>query len=84
MTGLVQIRGVPEQVRATLKARAAARGESLNTFLSDLLAREAARPTVQEVLDRAARRSDRATVSALAVVAAARADRELGSDSDPS
>jgi len=73
---LVQIRDVPDEVRAALKARAARRGESLNAYLLGLLRREVERPTVDEVLERAARRSERASVSALAAVSDARSVRE--------
>lgn len=73
---LVQIRNVPEEQRRALKARAAARGESLNTYLLDLISREVARPAVADVLDRAARRAERATASALDAVNAARSDRD--------
>ena len=76
MSSLLQIRNVPDEARRTLKARAAARGESLNTYLLRLLEREVARPTVAEVLDRAARRSERAAVSAVGVLDEARRDRE--------
>ncbi len=76
MGSLLQIRDVPDEARRALKARAAAQGKSLNAYLLDLLDREVARPTVTEVLDRAARRSERATTSAVEVVAAARRDRE--------
>lgn len=76
MSSLLQIRDVPEETRRALKARAAARGESLNAYLLQLIEREVARPTVKEVLDRAARRAERATVSALDVIAVARAERE--------
>jgi plasmid stability protein len=76
MTSLLQIRNVPEEARRALKTRAAARGESLNSYLLELIAREVARPTVAEVLERAARRSERATASAVDVIAAERADRE--------
>jgi hypothetical protein len=41
-----------------------------------LVNREVARPTVGEVLDRAARRAERVDVSALDIVAAGRAERE--------
>ncbi len=68
----MQIRDVPEAVRRTLKARAAARGESLNTYLLDVLSRDAARPSVREVLDRAAARAGVATASALEVMDVAR------------
>ena len=76
MSSLLQIRDVPEETRRALKARAAARGESLNAYLLQLIEREVARPTVREVLDRAARRAERANVSALDGIAAARAERE--------
>ena len=84
MTSLLQIRNVPDQARRALKARAAARGESLNAYLLNLLNREVARPTVAEVLDRAALRSERATTSALDALDEARAQRELHLDEHPS
>lgn len=59
-----------------LKARAAARGESLNTYLLDLIARDVARPTVKEVMDRAARRSERASASAVDLLETAHRERE--------
>ena len=46
---LVQIRDLPEPVHRTLKARAAAAGTSLSEYLRALLAREAARPTPDEL-----------------------------------
>lgn len=73
---LLQIRDVPEDARRALKARAAARGQSLNRYLLELLEREVARPTVEEVLDRAAQRTERASASALEALAAARAERD--------
>jgi len=76
MSSLLQIRGVPEETRRTLKARAAACGKSLNSYLLDLVNREAARPTVAEVLERAARRAERAEASALDIVTDARAERD--------
>lgn len=76
MGALLQIRNVPDEARRALKARAAARGESLNTYLLDLIGRDVARPTVGEVLDRAARRADRANASAVDVLDTARGERE--------
>ena len=76
MASLLQIRDVPDEARRALKARAASRGQSLNTYLLDLIERDVARPTVQEVLDRAARRAGRATASAVDVVAQRREERE--------
>lgn len=76
MSSLIQIRNVPEDQRRVLKARAAARGQSLNSYLLGVLAREVARPSVAEVLDRAARRTERAKASALETVNTARSQRD--------
>ena len=76
MTSLLQIRGVPDQTRRELKARAAARGQSLNAYLLELVDREVARPTVAEILRRAEQRTERATGSAVGIVDAARVARE--------
>ena len=76
MGALLQIRDVPDEVRRVLKARAAARGESLNRYLLELLERDASRPSVQDVLDRAARRAEQATESALAALHEEREERE--------
>jgi plasmid stability protein len=72
----LQIRNVPDDAREALKARAAARGESLNTYLIGLIQRDVARPTVEEVLDRAARRVEAAGESAVAALAEERRARE--------
>ncbi len=76
VASLLQIRNVPDDVRRALKARAAARGESLNAYLLDLLEQAVARPTIQEVLDRAARRAEHASASAVDVLDAVRSQRE--------
>lgn len=76
MSSLLQIRDVPDEARRTLKARAAARGESLNAYMLELIERETARPTVGEVLQRAARRAERADASAVETLDAARAERD--------
>lgn len=51
----VQIRNVPERVHKVLRRRAAEAGQSLQEYLLQLFEREAGRPTVQEVLERAGR-----------------------------
>lgn len=86
MGSLLQIRNVPDEARRALKARAAARGESLNAYLLYLLDREVGRPTMAEVLDRAARRSERASASAVDVLDQARSTRQadLGRDTERS
>jgi plasmid stability protein len=76
MSSLLQIRNVSDDVRRALKARAAARGESLNSYLLNLVAREVERPTVAEVLERAASRSEHLGSTSLDVITAARTDRE--------
>ncbi|WP_448627675.1 FitA-like ribbon-helix-helix domain-containing protein [Geodermatophilus sp. URMC 64] len=76
MGSLLQIRDVPDEVRRALKARAAAQGESLNSYLLRLLARDAARPTAREVFERAAQRGERVEVSAVEALDAARRERE--------
>ncbi len=75
MTSLLQIRNVPEDARRVLKSRAAAKGESLNSYLLALIQREVARPTLTEVLDRAARRAGHSSMSALEVLDEARLER---------
>lgn len=73
---LLQVRNVPEDTRRVLKARAAAGGESLNSYLLRLIEQDAARPTVAEVLDRVTRRSERATASSVQALHDARAERD--------
>jgi plasmid stability protein len=76
MSSLLQIRNVPEETHRALKARAAARGQSLNSYLLEIVSREVARPSVEEVMLRSAQRSEPARASALDLVAAARLERE--------
>jgi plasmid stability protein len=45
----ITIRRVPDSTLATLKARAAQTGKSLQAYLWDVIAREAAHPTFAEV-----------------------------------
>jgi len=47
---VVQVRDVPEEVVATLKARAESKGQSLAAYLRDLLTREAAMPPIEDVM----------------------------------
>jgi hypothetical protein len=50
MTKMVQIKGVPEGVHRTLKARAALRGQTLSDYLRAEMERLAARPSPEELL----------------------------------
>lgn len=47
---IIQIRDVPEDVHRALTKRAALKGMSLSEYLRDLLAREAERPPLEQVL----------------------------------
>ena len=71
----VQIKGVPEQTHAVLRQRAARAHQSLQEYLLGLLVREAGAPTLDEVLDRAGRRTGGA-VSPEQAVEAVRDDRD--------
>jgi plasmid stability protein len=53
----VQIKNVPDETHAVLRARAAAAHQSLQEYLRTLLIEEASRPTLEEVLDRAGGRA---------------------------
>lgn len=53
----IQIKGVPDDVHAELRRRAAAAGQSLQEYLLALLSEEASFPSVDEVLKRAGGRA---------------------------
>ncbi len=53
MSKAIQIRDVPDDVHAAVRARAAAAGLSMSEYLRDELVRLVARPTIAEVLARA-------------------------------
>lgn len=53
---MLQVRDVPDDVHAELRRRAAAAGMSLSDFARLELARLARRPSLTDLLDRAARR----------------------------
>lgn len=78
MTALLQIRNVPDAARQQLKARAATRGQSLNSYLLEVIQREVDRPTADEVFARAAARSERSAVSSVGAIAEARRERQSG------
>jgi hypothetical protein len=70
----VQIKDVPPETFAVLRARAAAANQSLQEYLRSRLIAEACHPTVEEVLDRAARR--RGSLSSNDAQALLREDRD--------
>ena len=57
MTKMLQVRDVPDDVHAQLRRRASAAGMSLSDFVGQELARLARRPSLADLLDRAARRN---------------------------
>jgi plasmid stability protein len=56
MAKIVQVRGVPDEIHRKLRIKAAAAGMSLSGFALAQLIEIADRPTIAEVLDRAAAR----------------------------
>ncbi|MGH9073029.1 MAG: hypothetical protein ACRDZQ_02760 [Acidimicrobiales bacterium] len=75
----LQIRGVPDDIRQTLADRAAARGQSLQSFLLALVTNEARRSTNLALLERFGGRQDGSQLSTAQVTEAldrARAERE--------
>jgi antitoxin FitA len=71
----IQIKGVPDRTHAVLRHRAAAAHQSLQEYLLQLLIQEADRPTLDEVLDSAGRRTG-GSVSFDDINAVIRADRD--------
>ncbi len=57
MTRMIQLRNVPDDLHARLKARAALEGKSLSDFLIEQVRAAAERPTVEEMRRRLARRT---------------------------
>ncbi len=57
MTRMIQIRNVPRELHAALKARAALAGQSLSDYLLHEVQRFAARPTELELVQRLANRT---------------------------
>ncbi len=62
MSGMIQIRNVPESLHRTLKARAALAGMSLSDYLLAEIRQVAEYPTVEELRERIASR-ERVTLS---------------------
>jgi len=76
MTKTIQIRDVPDDVHATLRARAAEAGESLSDYVRHEMERLARRPAIADVLLRADRRSRPAELDAESILDAVREARE--------
>lgn len=57
MSKMIQVRNVPARLHRELTRRAKLRGQSLTDYLQQVLEREVARPTAEEVFHRLAGRS---------------------------
>ena len=76
VTKTIQIRDVPDDVHATLRARAAAAGESLSDYLRAEVEQVARRPAIADVLRRARSRTEGPTTEdILAALDEGRAER---------
>lgn len=76
MSKTIQIRDVPDDVHATLRARAAAAGESLSDYLRAEVEQVARRPAIADVLRRARSRTEGPTTAdILAALDEGRAER---------
>lgn len=56
MAKMIQIRNVPDDLHRTLKVRAAKMGMTLSDYLLSEIERVAEKPTLQELMERLARR----------------------------
>jgi antitoxin FitA len=74
MAKTLQVRDVPDEVHATLRARAAAAGLALSEYVLRELVAVAERPTVAEVLRRAQERAGSVAIDD--IVAAVRSGRD--------
>jgi plasmid stability protein len=52
MSKMIQVRNVPERLHRELARRARARNQTLTAFIQEILEREVARPSAEEVFDR--------------------------------
>jgi plasmid stability protein len=77
MSVAITVRGVPDEVRDALAARAARAGKSLQEYLRGMLVDSVARPLVEDVIARARARVDATgvRVDAASILAARDADR---------
>ena len=76
MPVMIQVRNVPDPLHRTLKARAATEGMSLSDYCLGELRRFAERPTLEEMLERLAKRTPvRLKESTAAIIRAARDSR---------
>ena len=76
MSRTIQIRDVPDEVHRTLRARAAATGQSLSAYLLAELTRVAERPPVADVLARAAARHGGARIDDIVTAVRSGRDRD--------
>ena len=65
MSKMIQIRNVPDDLHQTLKSKAAQRGMTLSDYLLEMAEREAAQVSLDEMLERLARKPRRSVGSAV-------------------
>ena len=51
MAKMIQVRNVPERLHRELRRRARARGQSLTSYIEEILEREVSRPTLRDWLE---------------------------------
>ena len=76
MARTLQVRDVPEQLHAELKARAAALGLSLSDYLLNVLTDVASKPPIAETLRRAMERGGRGDITTDDIVEIIRRNRD--------
>jgi antitoxin FitA len=65
MSKMIQIRNVPDDLHRTLKSKAAQRGMTLSDYLLEMAEREATQVSLDEMLERLARKPPRSVGSAV-------------------
>ena len=78
MSKMIQVRNVPDRTHRELVRRAKAKGQTLTAYIEDILEREVARATKEEVFARIRSRTplDLGGISAAEIIRAEREERE--------
>lgn len=77
MSKMIQVRNVPDRLHRELVRRAKARGQALTDYVEEILEREVAGPSADEVFERIARRTPvMLSASAAELIREERAARE--------
>lgn len=77
MSKMIQVRNVPDRLHRALTRRAKKRGQTLTDYIQEILEREVARPSPDEVFDRIESRTPvKLGISAAELIREERAARE--------